>query len=71
MMTPGSRHTAAKSIQRLLLARRVNFLVTANQINSHIWGVGHPSDTQNFDFGPKRSSDILFWIGLISRVSLA
>ena len=27
MMTPGSRHTAAKSTQRLLLARRVNFLV--------------------------------------------
>ena len=27
MMTPGSRHIAAKSTQRLLLARRVNFLV--------------------------------------------
>ena len=27
MMTPGSRHTTAKSTQRLLLARRVNFLV--------------------------------------------
>ena len=27
MMTPGSRHTTAKSIQCLLLARRVNFLV--------------------------------------------
>ena len=27
MMTPGSRHTAAKSTQLLLLARRVNFLV--------------------------------------------
>ena len=25
MMTPGSRHTAAKSTQRVLLARRVNF----------------------------------------------
>ena len=30
MMTPGSRHTAAKSTQRLLLARRVNFLVQCN-----------------------------------------
>ena len=28
MMTPGSPHTAAKSTHRLLLARRVNFLVT-------------------------------------------
>ena len=27
-MTPGSRHTTTKSTQRLLLARRVNFLVT-------------------------------------------
>ena len=30
MMTPGSRHTTAKSTQRLLLARRVNFLVCQN-----------------------------------------
>ena len=29
-MTPGSRHTTAKSTQHLLLARRVNFLVKEN-----------------------------------------
>ena len=28
MMTPGSRHTTAKTTQRLLLARQVNFLVS-------------------------------------------
>ena len=37
MMTPGSRHTAAKSTQRLLLARRVNFLVTENDITAAPW----------------------------------
>ena len=30
MMARGSRHTAAKSTQCLLLARRVNFLVSEN-----------------------------------------
>ena len=36
-MTPGSRHTAAKSTQRLLLARRVNFLVYPNIVRA--WNI--------------------------------
>ena len=40
MMTPGSRHTAAKSTQRLLLARRVNFLVNVNNSSAIIEGTG-------------------------------
>ena len=42
MMTPGSRHTTAKSTQRLLLARRVNFLVMK------VW---HRNATQCFQIG--------------------
>ena len=34
-MTPGSRHTAAKRTQCLLLARRVNFLVSMKK-HTHI-----------------------------------
>ena len=33
MMTPGSRHTTAKTTQCLLLARRVDFLVVTNSHN--------------------------------------
>ena len=36
MMTPGSHHTAAKSTQRLLLARRVNFLVWRNSNSNRL-----------------------------------
>ena len=42
MMTPGSRHTTAKSTQRLLLARRVTFLVIIKMRcgNRPVWGQG-------------------------------
>ena len=60
-MTPGSRHTTAKSTQRLLLARRVNFLVILYTISkTYTWNTDDPVNAANERWSAYPGS-VLLW----------